>query len=79
MKKLDYTTIFFAIMGSFLVLFILIPILNLMVSSNIGAISANLQDPQVISALFVSVYSAVDCYTYSNSFWCSISIHPCKA
>ena len=59
MKKLDYTTIFFAIMGSFLVLFILIPILNLMVSSNIGAISANLQDPQVISSLFVSVYSAL--------------------
>lgn len=59
MKKLDYTTIFFAIMGSFLVLFILIPILNLMFSSNIGAISANLQDPQVISSLFVSVYSAL--------------------
>jgi molybdate/tungstate transport system permease protein len=59
MKKYDYTTIFFAIMGSFLVLFILIPILNLMVSSNLGAISSNLHDPQVISSLFVSVYSAL--------------------
>ncbi|MTK63843.1 MAG: ABC transporter permease [Methanobacterium sp.] len=59
MKKYDYTTIFFAIMGSFLVLFIVIPILNLMVSSNLGAISANLHDPQVISSLFVSVYSAL--------------------
>lgn len=59
MKRYDYTTIFFALMGSFLVLFILVPILNLMVSSNLDAISSNLHDPQVISALFVSVYSAL--------------------
>ena len=59
MKRLDYTTIFFAIMGSFLVLFILIPILNLMVSSDLNSIIANLHDSQVISAMFVSVYCAL--------------------
>jgi len=59
MRKLDYTTIFFAIMGSFLVLFILIPIVNLMLSSNLDSIIANLQDSQVISSIFVSVYSAL--------------------
>jgi molybdate/tungstate transport system permease protein len=59
MKKLDYTTIFFAVMGSFLVLFIFIPILNLMVSSNPSSIIANLQDSEVIKSIFVSVYSAL--------------------
>lgn len=59
MRKLDYTTIFFAIMGSFLVLFIFIPILNLMVSSDPSTIMTNLHDSQVISAIFVSVYSAL--------------------
>src|SRR5664280_412784 len=59
MRKLDYTTIFFAIMGSFLVLFILIPIVNLMLSSDLNSIVANLQDSQVISSIFVSVYSAL--------------------
>lgn len=59
MRKLDYTTIFFALMGSFLVLFILIPIVNLMLSSDLNSIIANLQDSQVISSIFVSVYSAL--------------------
>jgi molybdate/tungstate transport system permease protein len=59
MRQLDYTTIFFAIMGSFLVLFIFIPIVNLMVSSDLNSILTNLQDSQVISALFVSIYSAL--------------------
>ena len=59
MRKLDYTTIFFALMGSFLVLFILIPIVNLMVSSDLNSIIANLKDSQVISSIFISVYSAL--------------------
>ncbi len=59
MRKLDYTTIFFAFMGSFLVLFILIPIVNLMVSSDLNSIIANLQDSQVITSLFISIYSAL--------------------
>ncbi len=59
MRKINYTTVFFAFMGSFLVLFIFIPILNLMVSSNLNAIVANLQDSQVIESIFVSVYSAL--------------------
>ena len=46
-------------MGSFLVLFILIPILNLMVSSDLNSIIVNLQDTQVLSAIFVSVYCAL--------------------
>jgi molybdate/tungstate transport system permease protein len=59
MRKLDYTTIFFALMGSFLVLFILIPIVNLMLSSDLNSILANLEDSQVISSIFISVYSAL--------------------
>ena len=59
MRKLDYTTIFFALMGSFLVLFILIPIVNLMLSSDVNSIVANLKDTQVISSIFISVYSAL--------------------
>ncbi|HTX60981.1 MAG TPA: tungstate ABC transporter permease WtpB [Methanobacterium sp.] len=59
MSKIDYTNAFFAVMGSFLVLFILIPILTLFFSSDINSISANLHDSQVISALFVSIYCAL--------------------
>ncbi|MDD1775080.1 MAG: ABC transporter permease, partial [Methanobacterium sp.] len=59
MKTLDYTTIFFALMGSFLVLFILIPIVNLIFSSDPSSIIADFQDNQVISAIFISVYSAL--------------------
>ncbi|MDO5837057.1 MAG: tungstate ABC transporter permease WtpB [Methanobacterium sp.] len=59
MRKLDYTTIFFAIMGSFMFLFILVPILNLMVSADPGSILNNLQDKEVMSAIFISVYCAL--------------------
>lgn len=59
MRKLDYTTIFFAIMGSFLFLFILVPILNLMVSADPGSILNNLQDKEVMSAIFISAYCAL--------------------
>lgn len=59
MRKIDYTTIFFAIMGSFMVLFIFIPIVNLIFSSSPSAILGNLQDSQVMSSIFVSVYSAL--------------------
>lgn len=59
MRKLNYTTIFFAFMGSFLFLFILIPIVNLMVSSDPGSIISNLQDKEVISSIFISMYSAL--------------------
>jgi molybdate/tungstate transport system permease protein len=59
MRKVDYTTVFFAIMGSFMVLFIFIPIANLIVSSNFSSILSNLQDSQVMSSIFVSIYSAL--------------------
>lgn len=59
MKKLDYTTVFFAFMGSFLFLFILIPIVNLMVSSNLNTIIANLEDVSVIGSIFISIYAAL--------------------
>ncbi len=59
MKRLDYTTIFFAVMGSFLFLFILIPILNLMISADPGSILTNLQNREVMSAIFISAYSAL--------------------
>lgn len=59
MRKLDHTTIFFALMGSFLFLFVLIPIVNLMVSANLGTIMNNLQDQEVLSAIFTSVYCAL--------------------
>jgi molybdate/tungstate transport system permease protein len=59
MRNLNYTTVFFAFMGSFLFLFILIPIVNLMLSSDPSSIIANLQDSEVIKSIFVSVYSAL--------------------
>ena len=59
MRKLDYTTIFFAIMGSFLFLFILVPIANLMISADPSSILNNLQDKEVMSAIFISVYCAL--------------------
>lgn len=59
MRKLDYTTIFFAFMGSFLVLFIFIPIANLIFSADPGSILANLQDSEVIGSIFVSTYAAL--------------------
>ncbi|CDG64238.1 Molybdate/tungstate transport system permease protein WtpB [Methanobacterium sp. MB1] len=59
MRKLDHTTIFFAIMGSFLFLFILVPIVNLIVSADPSSILSNLQDKDVMSAIFISVYCAL--------------------
>ncbi len=59
MRKLDHTTIFFAIMGSFLFFFILIPIVNLMASANPGIIFENLQNQEVMGALFLSIYCAL--------------------
>ncbi|MDR3222359.1 MAG: ABC transporter permease [Methanobrevibacter sp.] len=59
MKRVDYTTIFFAFMGSFLFLFILIPIINLMLSSSPSSIISSLQDSEVINSLFYSVYAAL--------------------
>jgi len=59
MRKLNHTTIFFALMGSFLFFFILIPILNLIFSASPNIILENLQDPEVLSAIFLSVYCAL--------------------
>jgi molybdate/tungstate transport system permease protein len=59
MRKMDYTTIFFVIMGSFLLLFILIPIVNLMFSSDLNSIIANLYDKEVMGSIFISIYSAL--------------------
>jgi molybdate/tungstate transport system permease protein len=59
MRKLDHTTIFFALMGSFLFFFVLIPIVNLMASANPGIILNNLQDQEVLSAMFLSIYCAL--------------------
>ena len=59
MRKIDYTTAFFVIMGSFMVLFIFIPIANLIVSSSPSSILQNLQDSSVINSIFVSVYAAL--------------------
>jgi molybdate/tungstate transport system permease protein len=59
MRKIDYKTIFFAIMGSFMVLFIFIPIVNLIFSADPSSIMANLHDSEVVGSIFVSVYSAL--------------------
>ena len=59
MRKLDYTTIFFILMGSFLFFFVLIPIVNLIVSANPEVLLSNLQDQEVVSALFLSIYCAL--------------------
>ncbi|MDR1818643.1 MAG: ABC transporter permease [Methanobrevibacter sp.] len=59
MRKIDYTTFFFSFMGFFLFIFILIPILNLMLSSDPISIIHNLQDKEVMSSIFISIYSAL--------------------
>jgi len=46
-------------MGSFLFLFILVPIANLMISADPSSILNNLQDKEVMSAIFISVYCAL--------------------
>lgn len=46
-------------MGSFLVLFIFIPIANLILSSDPHSILTNLQNSEVINSIFVSVYAAL--------------------
>lgn len=46
-------------MGSFLVLFIFIPIANLILSSDPHSILVNLQNSEVINSIFVSVYAAL--------------------
>jgi len=59
MRKIDHATIFFALMGSFLFFLVLIPIVNLMISTNPAIILKDLQDPGVISAFFISIYAAL--------------------
>jgi molybdate/tungstate transport system permease protein len=59
MKNINYTTIFFALMGSFLFLFTFIPIANLIISSDPGSFIRNLDDQGVRSAFFTSMYCAL--------------------
>jgi len=59
MRNIDYSTIFFAIMGSFIILFIFIPLATMIVSENPSAILANLQDSAVLNSIFISAYCAL--------------------
>lgn len=58
MRKIDYKTMFFALMGSFLVLFIFLPIVNMIFSTTPDTLIVTLQDRQVLDAIFVSIFAA---------------------
>ncbi|HEX3012768.1 MAG TPA: tungstate ABC transporter permease WtpB [Methanobacterium sp.] len=59
MRNIDYSTIFFALMGSFIILFIFIPLATMILSENPSAIIANLQDSAVLNSIFISAYCAL--------------------
>lgn len=59
MSKIDYKTTFFALMGSFLVLFIFIPIINMIFSTTPEALWVTLHDAQVIDSILVSIFAAI--------------------
>ena len=59
MRKIDQTTIFFTLMGAFLFLFILIPIVNLIFSADPASIMRNLGESDVIGSIYLSIYAAL--------------------
>lgn len=59
MRKIEYSTIFFALMGSFAIIFVLVPIITMIISSDPGAILTDLHDSDVLNSLFVSAFCAL--------------------
>ena len=58
MRRIEYSKVF-ALMGSFAVLFILIPLVTMILSEDPGAVVANLQDSEVLGSIFTSAYCAL--------------------
>ncbi len=58
MRKPEFTTIFFALMGFFILIFIILPILSLLFSESPGALIETAENPVVIDAIFLSCYTA---------------------
>jgi molybdate/tungstate transport system permease protein len=58
MRNIEYSTIFFVLMGSFMILFIFIPLATMILTENPSAIITNLQDSAVINSIFISAYCA---------------------
>lgn len=59
MRNVDYTTIFFILMGSCMILFIFIPLATMIVTEDPSAILANLKDSAVLNSIFISAYCAL--------------------
>lgn len=58
MKKIELTTIFFVLMGFFILAFIVLPVATLLLSEDIGTLIETARDPLVFDAIFLSVYAA---------------------
>lgn len=59
MVRLEYSTSFFALMGSFLVLFILIPLVVMILSEDPSVLMETLHDSDVFNSIFISGYCAL--------------------
>lgn len=59
MRKINYSTLFFALMGSFALIFILVPLVTMVVSVDPTAMLADLHDSDVINSIVVSAFCAL--------------------
>lgn len=59
MRKIEYSTVFFALMGSFAILFILTPIITMIISADPWVILADIQESDVTNSLFLSAFCAL--------------------
>ncbi len=58
MRKIDYSTFFFALMGSFAILFVLIPLVTMIISEDPSVLMKTLNDNEVLNSIFISAYCA---------------------
>jgi len=58
MRKTEFTTVFFALMGFFILLFIILPVLSLLFSESPEGLIETAKNPVVIDAIFLSCYTA---------------------
>ncbi len=58
MRKIEFTTIFFALMGFFILLFIILPVLSLLFSESPETLFETAKNPVVVNAIFLSCYTA---------------------
>ena len=58
MKKQELTLIFFSLMGFFILIFIVLPLLNMILLENPETILKTLRDPEALDAIWLSIYAA---------------------